>query len=125
MYNCHYYRKETSVRLFEKFITKQKLDIYNSTLQKLPTTRYIVFYNGIQEQPDRTILRLSDAFLHKDSCLECTVTMLNINYGRNKELMEKCKRLDDYSYFIGRVRLLSTEGYSRTDAINQAMDACP
>lgn len=111
-------------RLFEKFITKQNLDIYNSTLQKLPTPRYIVFYNGTREQPDKTILRLSDAFLHKDSCLECKVTMLNINYGRNKELMEKCKRLEEYSYFIGRVKILLAQSYPLTDAINRVMDEC-
>ena len=111
-------------RLYEKFINQKNLDIYSNVIQKLPTPRYVVFYNGTGEQPDRTTIRLSDAFIHEDGCLECEVTMLNINYGRNKELMEKCKRLEDYSYFIAKVRELLNTGISREIAINQAMDEC-
>ena len=36
--------------------------------------------------------------------LECTAIMLNINYGYNQELMEKCQTLHDYSYFVETVR---------------------
>lgn len=35
---------------------------YSTALQKLPTPRYVVFYNGTKEQPDRSIMRLSDAY---------------------------------------------------------------
>ena len=28
-------------------------------------------------------------------CLECEARMLNINYGHNRELMKKCKRLEE------------------------------
>lgn len=111
-------------RMYEKFITSKSLNIYSETLQKLPTPRYIVFYNGTNEQPDQSTIRLSDAFLHDGGCLECEVTMLNINYGRNRELLEKSKRLNDYSYFIARVRTLLSQKYSLEDAINRAMDEC-
>ncbi len=30
--------------------------------------------------------------------------MLNINYGHNKELMLKCKKLEEYSEFVALVR---------------------
>lgn len=112
-------------RLFEQFITSRNINLYSSTLQKLPTPRYIVFYNGTREEPDKTTLRLSDAFEVPDNCLECEVTMLNINYGRNRELMEKCRRLEEYAIFIDRVRILVyTKNYSLEEAINTAIDKC-
>ena len=40
-------------------------------------------------------MRLSDAFEKKDGCVECEARLLNINYGRNRELMEKCRRLEE------------------------------
>ena len=50
--------------------------------------------------------------------------MLNINYGKNRKLMEKCRRLEEYAQFISQVRFLLSQGYSLENAINQAMDAC-
>lgn len=69
-------------------------------------------------------LRLSDAFEQEDGCLECEVTMLNINYGRNQKLMEKCRRLEEYALFIDRVRTLSAKIKDFPSAINQAIDEC-
>ena len=43
-------------------------------------------------------LKLSDCFENTDNeapCLECTATMLNINYGHNQELMKHCRRLEE------------------------------
>ena len=36
--------------------------IYSSTLVKIPVPRFVVFCNGTDGQPERQILRLSDAF---------------------------------------------------------------
>lgn len=109
-------------QLFEKFITSRSLNIYSSTLQKLPTPKYLVFYNGTKEEPERTIFRLSDAFIQEGGCLECEVTMLNINYGKNRKLMKKCRRLEEYALFINQVRALLSEGKPLEIALNQAID---
>ena len=80
--------------------------IYSSTLVKIPVPRFVVFYNGTDGQPERQILRLSDAF-EKETAepeLELKVLMLNINFGHNKELMEKCRTLREYSQYVDRVR---------------------
>ena len=112
-------------RLYEKFITSHKINIYSRTLQKIPSPRYIVFYNGTRLEPDKTVLRLSDAFQKDSGCLECEVTMLNINYGRNQELMEKCRRLEEYTVFIDRVKtLLAQNNNQREHALNLAIDEC-
>ena len=54
----------------------------------------------------RQVLRLSDAFEKKVSSpeLEVTVTMLNINPGNNRELMEKCRTLREYCMFVECIR---------------------
>ncbi|MBQ4521635.1 MAG: hypothetical protein IJA10_01625 [Lachnospiraceae bacterium] len=99
--------------------------IYSTKLIKIPAPHFVVFYNGEKEMEDRTILRLSDAFEkpeeHPD--LELKVTMINVNYGRNTELMEVCKDLRDYSMYVQKVRT-----YAKTmdirDAVEKAVKEC-
>ena len=50
--------------------------------------------------------------------------MLNINYGRNKELMDKCRRLEEYSNFINRVRSHAAHTKDLSTAVNLAIDEC-
>lgn len=95
-------------RVYEGYIAEHDLNIYSQTLLKLPTPNYIVFYNGTKEDGDSRILRLSDSFIKHDgeeACLECTATMININYGHNKKLMEACRELYEYSYLIEQIRI--------------------
>ncbi len=70
----------------EKIITGK--DLYSSRAIGIPTPRFIVFYNGVGEQPERKELRLSDLFLVKEGnpSLELIVTQFNINKGYNEDL---------------------------------------
>ena len=74
----------------------------------LPFPNYVVFYNGNAEEPDETMLCLSEAFLLPDQdctpAVECRVRVLNINQGHNRELMEQCRRLWEYAEFIECIR---------------------
>ena len=118
-------------QLYHKYIKTRGLNIYSSKLQKIPVPHYVIFYNGTQEEPDEKILLLSDAF-QKDheqkyvsGCLECEVRMLNINFGHNKELMEKCRTLEEYAIFVARLREYAKEYPNRLDiAITRAIDDC-
>lgn len=118
-------------QLYHKYIKTRGINIYSSKLQKIPVPHYVIFYNGTQDEPDEKILLLSDAF-QKDKeqkyvsgCLECEVRMLNINYGHNKELMEKCRKLEEYAIFVSRLREYAKEYPNRLDiAITKAIDAC-
>ena len=69
----------------------------------IPTPQYYVFYNGNEKRPEREILKLSDAFKVPvgEGCFEWTATVLNINYGCNKELMEKCDVVYEYAFKFG------------------------
>lgn len=49
-------------QLYNEYVEKRKLNLFSSTLQKIPTPKYVVFYNGMADEPDRQILKLSDAF---------------------------------------------------------------
>ena len=49
---------------------------------------------------------------------------LCINQGHNQELMEKCQRLEGYSYFVAAVFTYMSRGYELEDAINLAIDEC-
>ena len=50
--------------------------------------------------------------------------MLNINYGHNRELMEKCRRLKEYAIFVDRVRKNMETKKSLEEAIMQTIDDC-
>ena len=56
--------------------------------------------------PDRTVLKLSDAYSVKEDspALELIAIMLNINSGHNEVLKNTCKSLKDYSEYTRRVR---------------------
>ena len=120
--------------LYKGYIEQNNLLIYNERLVKLPFPRYVVFYNGTKEQPEEQELRLSDSFVQvpegeglKDTAgteadktnkpsVEVVVQLLNINYGCNQELLEKCQKLMEYSRFIALVRVKSdmlTEKYKK------------
>lgn len=94
-------------------------DIFSSKLIKIPAPQFVVFYNGVDEAPEQYVQKLSDAYEHLtgEPALELKVTVLNINYGYNKELMDKCKSLRDYSIFVAKSRK-----YSRHMDLEEAID---
>jgi hypothetical protein len=104
-------------RLYDRYVFTHSFHKYSSRLQPIPTPKCVCFYNGADDQPERTVLRLSQAY-EGDGDIEVRVTMLNINYGKNKLLMDACEPLKEYSWFVYKVRVLQNE---QTD-IDAAMD---
>ena len=76
-------------------------------------------------QDEETTIRLSDCFEDDgvEPCVEVVARMININYGKNKELMEHCKPLMDYAIFVKKVRDY-TKDVSLEIAVNRAIDEC-
>ena len=115
-------------RLYQNYIDDCEINVFSPVLKHLPSPKFIVFYNGSKDEPDQKILRLTDAFAEEgmsgESCLECCATMLNINYGHNYELMEKCRRLEEYSAFVAEVRKALEEGGNQRQAVDDAIDIC-
>ena len=50
--------------------------------------------------------------------------MININYGHNKELMDRCRRLKDYAVFVSRIRNNEKRGMALDEAVKQAVHSC-
>ena len=100
-------------------------DLYRSTLVKIPTPRFLVFYNGSEEQAEKKYLRLSDAFQKPmdDPDLELVVTMLNINLGKNRELLEKCQTLQEYAIYVKKVRTYAKSMHVE-EAVDRAVTEC-
>ena len=80
----------------------------------------------LQLEPDRQELRLSDSFIKQEEQpdLECRAVMLNINYGHNKELMEACRKLYEYSRFVESIREHLNTGMKLGAAMDQAIEDC-
>ena len=96
--------------LYEKYVKQRKLNKYGSSLLKLPVPKLVVFYNGKADQPDEMILNLSDSFpAGSDPDIEVRVRMLNVNYGKNKKLLEDCKPLAEYAWLVNEVRKAKNE----------------
>ncbi len=112
--------------LYRGYIAANRLDIYSRVQLHLPVPRYIVFYNGTDTVAERTELRLSDSFEKNGSsgCLECTATVLNINFGHNQKLMNDCRRLYEYSYLVSRIRCYCMNGLELRAAIDRAIGDC-
>ena len=114
---------EYFAELYGNYVAENGLNIYVSSLQKIPTPRYYVFYNGTEKQPDVVKLKLSDAFQIPDDSgeFEWTATMLNINYGHNQKLLQMCQPLNEYVHFIKLVREHS-KGMGVKEAIDLAIE---
>ena len=73
--------------LYEKYIIEHDYNKYGRDLIALPVPKLVVFYNGEKKAKDEIILKLSDSFPKgTKSDVEVTVRMININYGKNKNL---------------------------------------
>ncbi|GHU67602.1 hypothetical protein FACS1894184_07750 [Clostridia bacterium] len=106
---------------------------YRSALQKIEKVRCLVLYNGLEDQPDKSILRLSDAYQQiaddlgdpeLDIQLELVVPVYNINQGKNPEILAKSKSLQEYSLFIAKVNEELAAGNNLTQAIGAAIKYC-
>ena len=112
---------------YESYIARNNLDIYGRVLQKLPFPQYYILYNGVKEAEDRKVLELKDAFPKLEGmepCLNCKATLLNINFGHNREIMARSQTLMDYSIYIQRIRDNKGSGISIFEAVDRATEDC-
>ena len=111
---------------YQKLVEQAEESFYGMKQISLPTPQCIVFYNGEKEAPEEQILRLSDALENKEKefDVELKVRMFNINYGHNRELMGKCRVLEEYAEFVSLTRSYVNEGQTIQDALNIAIGYC-
>ena len=113
--------------VYSKYI-KQNEDYneFSYSQQKAPTPRCVCFYNGVPEKKDKIILKLSDAFKPDSKPdIEVNVTMININYGHNSDILDACKPLKEYSWFVDRIRRTQKETKDLEKSIDIVLDETP
>ena len=111
--------------LLQKYIYEEGIDIYSRKQIKIPTPKFVVFYNGDEEQPERKEILLSKAFSANtgETNMELVVLQININKGQNEELKAACKTLQEYAEFTERAREHRKE-MELEDAIRTTIDEC-
>ena len=109
--------------ILQKRISSENL--YGSKRVMIPSPRFVVFYNGVDSQPERQILKLSDAYEKKQGQpeLELTVTVYNINRGFNDEIMDACRTLREYAMYVEQVRAYAKQ-LPLGEAVEKAVDYC-
>ena len=114
--------------VYKSYIEPVKRKLYSTSQLEIPFPQYIVFYNGTEERPEREELKLSNLFIEngkgKQPSLECTALVLNVNYGHNKDLMERCKTLKEYAQFIAEIRRNLSYGMKAQEAVEEAVEKC-
>ncbi|MBE6359929.1 MAG: hypothetical protein E7059_00560, partial [Treponema bryantii] len=98
-------------RIYEQLVPSE--DRYEKKMIKIPYPEFFVFYNGTEDYPVETELRLSDAFIFPDEkynvqnnkfSVEITVKIVNINTDKNNPILKQCKKLEEYSLLIDYIR---------------------
>ena len=125
---------EYIARIYEKITTKDEK--FGRKLVKLPIPEFYVFYNGKDDYPTESIMKLSDAFIQFDGDselknqlenanypLEISVKVININVDKENPILKRCETLKQYSEFIEQVRSNIENAVSEpfTSAIKEAI----
>ena len=125
---------EYIARIYEKITTKDEK--FGRKLVKLPIPEFYVFYNGKEDYPTESVMKLSDAFIqlgdnselknqleNANYPLEISVKVININVDKENPILKRCETLKQYSKFIEQVRFNIENAVSEpfTSAIKQAI----
>ena len=106
------------------FLIDAELNLYEhqSTYNPNMPMRGLLYFAGVYNR------HISDLFRRptgeKEPCLECQTLMLNINYGHNRELMKKCRRLEEYAIFVDTIRKNQAKGQDLQEAVETAVESC-
>ena len=111
-------------QLYQIYLNQNKRSLMRSQLIKIPTPKFVVFYNGTKEDPDSWKLKLSTAFEHPDESgdFEWTATVINMSPEHNERLHKNCKPLYHYINFVYRIKNNINAGISKDKAIEEAVD---
>ena len=102
------------------------LFLYGSVPVQIPEPKFVVFYNGLENMQEREVLKLSSLYAKKAEhiSMELETSVLNVNVGYNKILMERCRQLSDYAQFVSEVRKRLSKKIPLSEAVNEAVEDC-
>ena len=118
-------------RVLEKIIKRKTL--YSGKKVTIPRPEFYVLYNGPKSFPDNAVFKLSDLFRETDGLdipedtlpmLELEAKVININDGRNTEILNRCQKLSEYSKLIAKIYTYKEEFEDLEEAIENAIKYC-
>ena len=118
-------------RVYEKIVENKEL--YATKPIRLPQPEFFVLYNGTSPYPDEKTQKLSDLYEsiaplglpeRAIPALELEVKVINVNEGRNEEIVKRCKTLAGYRAFVGKVREYEKEETGKEEAMKKAIKYC-
>jgi predicted transposase/invertase (TIGR01784 family) len=91
-------------RLYEAYVPTPKR--YYKNAVQIPTPEFYVIYNGTENFPAVSTMRLSDSFLHKkeEKTLEIIVKVFNIIKYKEISGFLDCKPIQEYNRFVEIMR---------------------
>ena len=106
------------------FLIDAELNLYEhqSTYNPNMPMRGLLYFAGVYNRHISDLFRRPNG--EKEPCLECQTLMLNINYGHNRELMKKCRRLEEYAIFVDTIRKNQAKGQDLQEAVETAVESC-
>ena len=112
-------------QLYQIYLTQRGKSLLSSKLVKIPTPKFIVFYNGSENEAGRWSMKLSDAFIREDKSgsFEWTADVINMNpkSKSNSPLQKKCKPLYDYIRYVYRIKQSLKSGNGKVEAVDEAV----
>ena len=110
----------------EYYVMVDNTSLFGERAVKIPAPRFVVFYNGLDKQPERQVLKLSDLYIPEETnpMLELQVLVLNVNEGYNTWLKEKSRTVYEYMVYVDRVRYYSNQIEDLEKAVDIAIDEC-
>ena len=103
-----------------------KEGLYGKKVVKFPAPEFYVFHAGTGEWKEKQ-LRLSSSFLAKpkENSLELVVNLVNLNYTKGKEILERSPSLMGYSKLLFYIHEeMAANGGDLQGAINLAVKHC-
>ena len=136
--NMPYRQYQYAYHLYKNIEVQTGWNKYSKTAIPIPRPYFITFYNGTIEEPQVQVLKLSDLYepekepIDTESllgkigeCLEVKVLVLNINTGKNTELLKECAPLREYTECIEVVREEKRKGKSTQEGIAYMLNSMP
>ena len=113
--------------LINKMVPRKQL--YKETAVKIPSPRFMVFYNGIKDGPLEMELKLSNQYSTEqiNPDLELKVIVYNINTQKGSILLEKSRTLKEYMIFVDRARdalVNAKDELQKRQALERVIDKC-
>jgi hypothetical protein len=115
-----------AAKLYEKMADGRQ--IYSSKKMNIPRPEFIVLYNGKEDLPAESVLKLSDMYKgfegHEGIELELEVKVYNINKGMNPQIESRSPLLHGYTSLIWDARRNEDTGMDKDEAVRKAVLFC-